>query len=104
MLSLRALIAIIFLLPLPTIATAAAPVSDAQIRQAIIEASLASYHGNCPCPYNRMRNGRSCGAVSAYAPPGGASPLCYTRDVSQQTVEEYRRGAQYPKATKELSA
>ena len=39
--------------------------SDAEIKQAIIAESIASYSGSCPCPYNRDRAGRSCGRRSA---------------------------------------
>jgi hypothetical protein len=31
--------------------------SDAQVKKALIEESIAAYHGNCPCPYSRARNG-----------------------------------------------
>jgi choline dehydrogenase-like flavoprotein len=65
--------------------------SDAQIRQQIIRESLASYPGQCPCPYSVMRNGRSCGARSAYSRPGGYAPNCYPRDVSEAEVRA-RRG------------
>jgi hypothetical protein len=56
---------------------------------AIITASLASYSGACPCPYNTMRNGRSCGGRSAYSKPGGYSPICYPQDVSQAMIDDY---------------
>jgi len=65
--------------------------TDAQIKQEVINASIASYSGNCPCPYNRDRAGRSCGRRSAYSRPGGASPLCYTNDVTQKMVDDYRK-------------
>lgn len=65
--------------------------TDAQIRQAIIAESIASYRGSCPCPYNTDRGGRRCGARSAYSRPGGASPLCYDRDVTQDMIDAYRR-------------
>lgn len=65
--------------------------SDQSIRQKMIEESLASYPGNCPCPYNRDRAGRSCGKRSAYTKPGGYSPLCYPSDVTQEMVDNYRR-------------
>jgi len=65
--------------------------TDAQIRQKIIRASITSYPGTCPCPYNVMRNGRSCGGRSAYSRPGGYAPKCYPNDVSAAEVEEYRR-------------
>jgi hypothetical protein len=64
---------------------------DDEIRKTIIAASIASYRGNCPCPYNVDRAGRQCGARSAYSRPGGASPLCYPSDVSQKMVDEYRK-------------
>jgi len=58
---------------------------------AIIRQSIASYSGQCPCPYNVMRNGSSCGGRSAYSRPGGAAPLCYPRDVSEGEVQAWRR-------------
>lgn len=64
--------------------------SDAQIRQILIDDSIASYSGNCPCPYSTMRNGRSCGRRSAYSREGGAAPLCYPKDVTDEMVQAYR--------------
>jgi hypothetical protein len=32
-----------------------------------------------------------CERRGAYSKPGGASPLCYARDVSDEMVERYRR-------------
>ena len=66
-------------------------VSDAEIRQMMIRDSLAAYPGPCPCPYNTMMNGRQCGSFSAYSKPGGRSPLCYSQDVSQKMVDDYRQ-------------
>jgi len=65
--------------------------SDSQIRKILIQQSMSSYSGNCPCPYNSMRNGRQCGGRSAYSRPSGSAPLCYEQDVSKQMVEAYRR-------------
>jgi hypothetical protein len=65
--------------------------TDAEIRQTIIQESIAAYRGNCPCPYNSARNGSRCGGRSAYSRPGGASPLCFPQDVTQQMVDVYRR-------------
>lgn len=64
--------------------------SDAQIRQILINESIAAYSGNCPCPYSTMRNGRACGGRSAYSRPGGESPLCYPKDVTAEMVQAYR--------------
>jgi hypothetical protein len=47
-------------------AAAKAPqLNDDQVKQQIIEASIASYPGVCACPFNRARNGSSCGRRSA---------------------------------------
>jgi len=64
--------------------------SDAEVQQAIIRDSLAAYPGPCPCPYNYMRNGRACGGRSAYVRPGGYSPICYDRDITQDMMRSYR--------------
>jgi len=46
------------------------------IKQKIIQQSIESYPGNCPCPYNTARNGSRCGKRSAYNRAGGYAPLC----------------------------
>lgn len=65
-------------------------VTDDQIKEAIIQESIASYPGNCPCPYNRAKNGSKCGKRSAYSKPGGYSPICYKYDVTKEMIEAYR--------------
>lgn len=65
--------------------------TDEQIRQILIRDSIASYSGNCPCPYNADRAGRRCGKRSAYSRPGGYAPLCYPQDVTDEMVARYRR-------------
>lgn len=65
--------------------------TDEQIKQRIIENSIASYSGNCPCPYNSDRAGRSCGKRSAYSKRGGYAPLCYPDDVSKQMVQDWKK-------------
>ncbi len=77
----------ILLLPYP----AAADLSDADVRRLLIQRSIASYPGNCPCPYNVDRTERSCGRRSAYSKPGGRAPLCFESDVTDEMVERYRR-------------
>ena len=78
---------VLLLLPL---AIGAQALTDDEIRQLIIEESIRSYPGNCPCPYNRARNGSRCGGRSAYSRAGGYSPLCYPQDVSDEMVERHR--------------
>jgi len=61
---------------------------DAAIKQRLIQDSIASYRGNCPCPYNKARDGSECGRRSAYSRPGGAAPLCYHTDVTDDMVRQ----------------
>jgi hypothetical protein len=65
--------------------------TDVEVKQAIINESIASYRGNCPCPYNIDRAGHRCGKRSAYSRPGGATPVCYPDDVTQKMVDDYRK-------------
>ena len=81
---------ILILLLSPALAWGAAGPSDDQVRQAIIQQSIAQYPGNCPCPYSRAKNGSTCGKRSAYSRPGGASPLCFPADVGGAAVSAYR--------------
>jgi len=69
---------------------AIAEASDDEIRDLMISRSIAAYPGNCPCPYNSDRAGRRCGGRSAYSRPGGYSPLCYRRDITDEMVAEFR--------------
>ncbi|WP_299639995.1 SH3 domain-containing protein [Devosia sp.] len=74
----------------PKAPSAARPAFDRdQVVDAIIKASLRSYSGACPCPYNTMRSGRRCGGNSAYSKPGGRSPICYPGDVSERMIADY---------------
>lgn len=79
------------LLALLIAAPAVAQSTDNDIRKAIIRESLAAYPGNCPCPYNSDRAGRSCGRRSAYSRPGGYSPICYAGGVTDTMIQQYRR-------------
>jgi hypothetical protein len=74
-----------------SIAGQAGKKSDAEIKQTIINESIAGYKGSCPCPFSTDKAGKSCGARSAYSKPGGASPLCYEKDVTQKMVDDYRK-------------
>lgn len=71
-------------------ASIALRLSDAQVRRRLIQESMASYYGSCPCPCKVDRGGRSCGRRSVYSKPGGASPLCYPDDVSAEEVRAFR--------------
>ena len=77
----------------PARATTSSAPSDDAIRAAIIQRSIASYYGSCPCPYSTDRAGRRCGGRSAHSRPGGASPLCFPSDVSDEMVSAYQAKA-----------
>ena len=62
---------------------------DAAIKQILIQESIARYPGNCPCPYSVDRAGRRCGKRSAYSRLGGASPLCYPSDITDDKVNAH---------------
>ncbi len=74
----------------------ARPLTDAQIRKLLIQESIEGYPGNCPCPYNLASNGSRCGKRSAWSKPGGYSPLCYDRDVTDDMVKTWRDGQATP--------
>jgi hypothetical protein len=65
--------------------------TDEEIRQRLIEESIASYPGSCPCPYSTARDGSRCGKRSAYSRPGGLAPLCFPDDISTNMVAQYRK-------------
>ena len=64
--------------------------SDEDIKQSIIDESIASYPGSCACPFNSARNGSSCGRRSAWSRAGGNSPTCYKKEVTKQQVKDWR--------------
>ena len=63
---------------------------DEQVRQQIIQESIDSYPGNCPCPYNLARNGSRCGKRSAWSRAGGYAPICYKEEITDEMVSEWR--------------
>jgi hypothetical protein len=81
---------VVFLAILTFSTFANSDLSDAQVKQQMINNSIVSYPGKCPCPYNVTSNGSRCGRRSAYSNPGGYSPFCYDADISQQMVIQYR--------------
>ena len=86
---IRVLLAVVLLLATPLVARADT-LTDGQVRQLMIQESIQSYPGHCPCPYNVASNGSQCGKRSAWSKPGGYAPLCYPDDISDDMVKEYR--------------
>lgn len=68
-----------------------APLTDNQVKQRIIDDSIASYPGTCACPFNTARNGSSCGRRSAWSKAGGYAPICYKKEVTKEMVKEWRQ-------------
>lgn len=90
---LRPLVIGLSLLSLTGAAWSEAPLTNDQIRSAIIQASRNAYYATghpCACPYDHARNGSACGGRSAYSRPGGASPKCFPQDVSEAEVAVFR--------------
>ena len=79
------------LLAFPFALKARESLTDDQIKQLIINESIASYPSVCACPYSVARNGSICGARSAYSKPGGYDPICYKTDVTKQMLDSYKR-------------
>ena len=65
--------------------------SDDQVKQRIIDDSIASYPGTCACPFNTARNGSSCGRRSDWSKAGGASPICYKKEISKAMIKEWHQ-------------
>jgi hypothetical protein len=80
-------IAALAIMAAPALAQSSA---DERDRRSMIVESIRNYSGNCACPYNVDRAGRSCGQRSAYSKPGGAAPLCYPGDITDAMLERWR--------------
>ncbi len=51
---------------------------------ALIAHSRAEFTGECPCPYDVDKSGRSCGKRSAYSSTSTSTVLCYPKDLLPQ--------------------
>lgn len=77
--------------PVPQVQPPNVPaLSAAVIAQRLMAESRAAYPGSCACPYDVDRDGRRCGARSAYSKPGGYAPICYESDVTAAMMQQYR--------------
>lgn len=87
--AVSALVGVLLVLP----ASAQSGLTDQQVAVRIVQESRAAYYATghpCACPDDHMRNGRSCGRVSAYIRPGGANPKCYVSDVTAGEIQDWR--------------
>src|SRR6476646_11013462 len=60
--------------------------SEVGIRTTIVQQSITSYQGTCPCPYS----GPDCPGRSAYDKPNDQPVYCYTKEVPADMVSSYR--------------
>ncbi len=67
--------------------------SDDVLKQQLIDSSIQTYPGRCPCPYHTDRAGRRCGKRSAYSRAGGYAPLCYPSDITPQMLAQAKQKA-----------
>jgi hypothetical protein len=77
---------------LPALAFEETP-TDQQIIDFLIRQSRQAYYATghpCACPEDHARNGSLCGGRTAYIRPGGAKPLCYSKDVTKAAIDAYR--------------
>ena len=69
----------------------AADSPDELVRELIVRDSVASYADQCPCPYNNDAKGTPCGARSAWSKSGGKKLICFSHEVTDEVVREYRK-------------
>lgn len=96
---LRSIITLASLSLLFTTSIEAKPTSNAQIKKQIIQESINSYPGNCPCPYNRASNGSKCGKRSAWSKQGGYAPICYENEVTASMINDFKNGGKQTETT-----
>ena len=82
--------AVLILLMFAPLGVLAAELSDGEVRSRVVAESIATYAGNCPCPFSENAAGRRCGDNSAWSKRGGAVPLCYPDDVTDDRVRAWR--------------
>ena len=68
-----------------------AEMTDEQVREQIVRASVASYSGQCACPYSNDSHGNPCGARSAWSKPGGPTIFCFTHEITADQVRDHRK-------------
>ena len=72
-------------------ASSALALTDGQVRDLMIKASIASFKGACPCPSSFTAEGLRCGTQSAWSKHDGTGPACYRQDIGDPAVADYRK-------------
>jgi hypothetical protein len=92
---MRFLPVIALVLAVTVSASAAPPMSDEAIADALIQQSTERYWATgdrCACPDNLSASGWPCGRQSVYSRLGGASPMCYRNQVTPHMILQWRYG------------
>ncbi len=79
--------------------------SDDQVKDEIIDNYVTKHlkkKGPCPCPYNKSKDGKSCGARSAWSRKNNKDVICYRSDVTNEMVEKWREANKLKAPVKEL--
>ena len=84
-------ILLIILLFLPTQVLTNQNITGEEIKKLIIQQSISSYPGVCACPYSITSRGHRCGGRSAYSKPGGYSPICYSEQITDSMIREFKK-------------
>jgi hypothetical protein len=63
---------------------------DGEVVQRIIKQSISSFPGNCACPYNKEKDGSTCGQRSIYSRVSDFEIICYPQDVTLDMIRTYR--------------
>lgn len=78
---------------------AASALTNAQIKQKLIERSIDAYLSTgavCPCPYSKDKNGAPCGDNNTWTLDkkysASHSIYCYPGDVKESAVQQFRDG------------
>ena len=68
----------------------AAELTDSQIKDILVNSSIALYDGACASPTSIDNRGKACGDRSAYKKEGHGGVLCSRSDVKPEMVKKYR--------------
>lgn len=80
---------LLFCLPLCSFAVPKG-MTDKQIRHLLVEGSISTFPGECPCPFSKDSKGKVCGDNSQYfISPGDL--YCYEDDITDDMINKFRK-------------
>jgi len=69
----------------------AAAMTDNEVRHAIVHESKVRYANICACPYAARSHAKICNAGSGMARHIEVAPVCYSKDVTEQMIRDWRQ-------------